>query len=186
MPDGALDSRGRRGKLLCNLRIKNLRNRVDHVHIVDRDHDRLTQILIPLHVRGYADLVNHGCNERLNVGLRIARPLCRALRFHDLERPLRDGLQPAGLADKIPHAVLFRRLRGILGHKACQRQTDRRLRQRACCFQNGNPVELRQQQIQNQQICLHGMQQLHGLFAVVCHSGHHKRGVLPGSPIAAR
>ena len=63
--DGTLYAARRRGKLLRDLRIEHLRHGVDGVHVVDREDDRLAQILIPLNMRRNADLVDDVGNDAL-------------------------------------------------------------------------------------------------------------------------
>ena len=157
VPDGALDARGRRGKRLRDLRVENFCDGVDYVHIVNCDQNRLAQILIALDVRRNADFVDDRSYQRFDLRLLPEGLFLRALCRDDFQHALGNRLQITRLADKVPHAELFCRLRGVVGQKARQYQTQRRLRKRACLFQNGNAVQLRQQQVHDQHVRLLAM-----------------------------
>ena len=125
MPDGALHA-GRCGRERArDLRIEHLRDRIDDVHIVHRDHDRLAQILITLDVRRHADLMDDRSDKRLDVGV-IAPRGCLFSSRHHLADPVCHGPAVARLAHKILHAKLRRHRPDIFGHKPGHHQCPRR------------------------------------------------------------
>ena len=68
MADGAFHAAGRSLECLGHLGIQHLGDGIDHIHIVHRQHDRLTQILIALNVCGDTDLVDDGGHHSLQRG----------------------------------------------------------------------------------------------------------------------
>ena len=177
MPDGALHA-GRCGRERArDLRIEHLRDRIDDVHIVHRDHDRLAQILITLDVRRHADLMDDRSDKRLDVGV-IAPRGCLFSSRHHLADPVCHGPAVARLAHKILHAKLRRHRPDIFGHKPGHHQCPRRALQLLRLFQHCDPVHLRQHQIQCQYIRMAALHQFAGAHTISRNAYHRKLSIL--------
>ena len=104
MANRALHAGRRRCKGLRHLRIQHLRDGIDDLHVIDRNDNRLAQILITLDVRGHADLMDHRSDHRLHV--RLPRTRIRVVRrqavAHFVE-PFEHCTAGAGLQQNILH-----------------------------------------------------------------------------------
>ena len=67
MADGALHPAGGGAEALGYLGIEHLCDGVDDVHVLHCDENGFTQILVALDVGGYADLVNDGGDQSLQI-----------------------------------------------------------------------------------------------------------------------
>ena len=90
--------------MLGNFRIQHLRHGIDDIHVMHRNHNGLTQILVPFYVRRNADFVNHGGHTALQ------QRRCRrfAAFAAGMAHMLQQRFRAAGLGQKITHAQLQR------------------------------------------------------------------------------
>ena len=170
MADGALDARRRGRERLGDLRVQDLRDGVDDVHVLYGDHDRLAQILIALDVRRNADLMDDGGDHCLDVDLLPPLGVLTELtvdRGH-LVDALGHGVQLARLRHEILHAETRRHVGDVFRHKARQHQRCRRLVHLTRPFQDRDAVQLRQHQIQYQDIRLRHAHKLCRALPVGC------------------
>ena len=170
--DGALHARGRGGKRLGDLRIQNLGDGIDDIHIVHGDHDRLAQVLIALDVRRNADLVDDGRDHRLHVDLRalLRRELHLPVELDDLGQMVCHRLKIARLRHEILHAELCRAHADVLRHVAAEDERQRRLFQLLRPAEDRKPVQPRQHQVEHQHVRVLALQKLHRRLAVVRHA----------------
>ena len=116
MAYGALDARGSRAVLLCDLGIKHLGDGVYHFHVVYGENDGLAQILVALDVGGDADLVDDVRDHGLKLGL-----LPRG-RGRGLEVVPRAGVNGGRLAAELTDAREYRGGVAGLGYEVVRAQ----------------------------------------------------------------
>ena len=108
--DGTLDARRSCFEGLCDRGIEQLRDGIHYLAVVDREYNRLAQILIALYVRGHADAVHYLGDGDLKavVGARKGDyiSLRRGGEPRELLYPLNEHLRIKGLYEIVVRAVL--------------------------------------------------------------------------------
>ena len=118
--DSTFDSAGGGLKCFGYLGIQYFCDGVDDVHIVYRNDDGLSQILVALDMGGDADLMDDSGDQGLDAGLvpPAGKRIPEALPSPDLLQPLYQGPHIAGLQHQITHPQPGGRPRHIFRYKA--------------------------------------------------------------------
>ena len=184
MADGPLHS-GRSGlEGLRHLGVEDFRDRVDHVHIVDGDDDRLPQVLVPLDMGGDSDLVDDARDHGLDAGLVREAPGLEPedLPSPELLHPVHQGRDVTGLQHQVPDAQIRCRRGDEVRHEGGGGQDDGLALHIADGLQDAEAVLLAEHQVQHQKIGPELPDRTDGLLPVGSRSDHlESLGALKGT-----
>ena len=151
-----------------HLGVEDLGDGVDDIHIVHRQDDGLSEVLVALDMGGNADLVNDVRDHALNAGPvhPAGRGIPGALPSPDLLHALHQDIHIAGLEHEVANPQAGCRCGNIIRHKGRSRQGHRLSVQIADGFQHTDAILLAEHQVQYQHLGLPLIDQPDGLLSI--------------------